>query len=54
MIGSNIIQFGYVDDLVEGIIYSFDNENFFNEDFNISGERRTYNRKIYRYLWRNC
>ncbi|MDY3060144.1 MAG: NAD-dependent epimerase/dehydratase family protein [Fusobacterium sp.] len=36
--GSNIIQFGYVDDLVEGIIYSFDNENFFNEDFNISGE----------------
>ena len=36
--GSNIIQFGYVDDLVEGIIYSFDNEKFFNEDFNISGE----------------
>lgn len=36
--GGNIIQFGYVDDLVEGIIYSFDNEKFFNEDFNISGE----------------
>lgn len=36
--GSNIIQFGYVDDLVKGIIYSFDNEKFFNEDFNISGE----------------
>ena len=33
--GSNIIQFGYVDDLVERIIYSFDNENFFNEKLNI-------------------
>lgn len=37
-LGSEIIQLGYIDDLVNAIIYSFENKKFYNEVFNISGE----------------
>lgn len=36
--GENIIQFGYIDDLVDSIIYSFNNKKFYKEVFNISGD----------------
>lgn len=36
--GENIIQFGYIDDLVDSIIYSFNNKKFHKEIFNISGD----------------
>lgn len=36
--GENIIQFGYIEDLVEGIIYAFENKEFYREVFNISGD----------------
>lgn len=36
--GEEIIQFGYIDDLVEAIVYSIDNPKFYNNIFNISGE----------------
>lgn len=36
--GDNIVQFGYIDDLVDGILMSFENEKFYNEIFNISGD----------------
>lgn len=36
--GENIIQFGYIEDLVEGIIYAFENREFYREVFNISGD----------------
>lgn len=36
--GNEIIQFGYIDDLCNGVIFSLGNEKFYNEDFNISGE----------------
>lgn len=36
--GKNIIQFGYVDDLVSAVIYSFNNKKFHKEIFNIGGD----------------
>lgn len=39
--GEEIIQFGYVDDLVEAIIYSIKNPKFYNNIFNISGDEAT-------------
>ncbi|MDY4010256.1 MAG: SDR family oxidoreductase [Fusobacterium gastrosuis] len=36
--GENIIQFGYIDDLVSAVIYSFNNKKFHKEIFNISGD----------------
>lgn len=36
--GEEIIQFGYIDDLVDAIIYSINNPNFYNNIFNISGD----------------
>lgn len=36
--GENIIQFGYIDDLVNGILLAVNNHLFFNEIFNISGD----------------
>ena len=45
--GEEIIQFGYVDDLVRGIIYAFNNHNFYNEIFNISGDEAiTFNKYV--------
>lgn len=36
--GENIVQFGYIDDLVNGVLLSVNNHLFFNEIFNISGD----------------
>lgn len=36
--GKEKIQFGYVEDLVHAIIYSFGKEEYYNEIFNVSGE----------------
>ena len=36
--GENIVQFGYIDDLVNAILLSIDNELYFDEIFNISGD----------------
>lgn len=43
--GSEIIQLGYIDDLVNAIIYSFEKPQFYNEIFNISGEESVTIRK---------
>lgn len=45
--GEEIVQFGYVDDLVNAIIYSFNNKEFYNNIFNISGnEAVTFNQYV--------
>lgn len=45
--GEEIIQFGYIDDLVEAIIFSFNNPKFYNEIFNISGDEAiTFNKYV--------
>lgn len=37
--GENIVQFGYIDDLVNAIIFSFGNSKFYNQIFNVSSEK---------------
>lgn len=36
--GENLIQFGYIEDLVSAIEMSFENTDFYNQIFNISGD----------------
>lgn len=36
--GNEIIQFGYIDDLIKAVAFSMDHEKFYNEIFNISGD----------------
>lgn len=36
--GRNIVQFGYVDDLVNAVIFTFENSKFYKQIFNVSSE----------------
>lgn len=45
--GEEIIQFGYIDDLVEAVLYSINNPKFYNNIFNIGGEEAvTFNNYV--------
>lgn len=45
--GEEIVQFGYIDDLVEAVVYSINNPKFYNNIFNISGEEMvTFNNYV--------
>lgn len=45
--GEEIVQFGYIDDLVEAILYSINNPDFYNGIFNISGDESvTFNNYV--------
>lgn len=45
--GEEIVQFGYLDDLINALEMSIDNQNFYNNIFNISGDESvTFNKLI--------
>ena len=50
---NNIIQFGYIEDLVLAIESSIENSDFYNQFFNISGDEYVTMSEFCRNLWKS-